>query len=291
MTGVDISGDQDRAGRTGTPARLADLVGDLEPFTAGVRGRLARSYRCEAAPRLLTPADIWTRFDCGLLVAPYFGVLLNGVAVPLADVTVTRVVLKRRMAAYARAAAVRERFDTGHTVRLARPDHWHPGIKDLVAALRDELRAEAGCEALLSPPGAAGARAGGGAGEGETFLLQLDGRATAVVGAAGESFTLRPGDVLYVPGGRPYTTTAGDGGCLHLAVTVQQPTPRDLAELALARFLQGPRTEEVAGTHHFMTIDEKVGWLRTELAAHLAAQDDAELVAEAVKIRRRTGQA
>jgi hypothetical protein len=48
--------------------------------------------------------------------------------------------------------------------------------------------------------------------------------------------------------------------------------------------------EEIAGVHHFMSIDEKVTWLRDALAEHLSGQDLGALADEAVRSQQRRGQ-
>lgn len=106
-------------------------------------------------------------------------------------------------------------------------------------------------------------------------------------GADHTQVVLGPGDILYIPSGRPHRATGGDS--LRMVIAVQQPTARDLTELVLAGFLRSARATEIAGTHHTMSLDEKVAWLRTELAAYLAGQDLDALVGEAVKIRQRVG--
>jgi ribosomal protein L16 Arg81 hydroxylase len=273
-------------GTTTPPTTLADLVGDVDSFLADHRGSRPVSFRCPTAPDLLTEAGIWTALDCGLLVDPYFSVVRDGVPVPIADIAVTRNVLNRPMASYASATAIRERFESGDSLRLDAPDHWNAAIKDLVGSLRSELRAEVRSFAVLTPPNAAAVPPPDDA---PVFVVQLGGTADWHVDQAGGT-ALEPGDVLWIPGDHPRSATSGATGSLHLAITVRQPTTRDLAELALAGFLKSERVEEIAGTHHMLTIDEKVAWLRVQLAEHLAGQDLDALVAEAVRLRQRKGQ-
>lgn len=297
MASVNITHGHDSAISAGLPNRLVDIVGDVDSFFVDVWGTRPRSFQCQAGPRLLSQAEIWDMLDCGLLVAPYFSVFREDVRSAVADITETRNVLNRPMAAYADAAAVRERFASGHTFKLNQPEHWHAGIKELLNGLRADFRAEVRSSVFLSPPDATGVQAH--TDEAHALVLQLDGHMDWCVGLSPSNdvdegqrveATLQPGDVLYIPSGHPHYATARGGDSLHIAITVQQPSARDLAELALAGFLDGPRANKIAGTHHLMSIDEKVAWLRVELAEQLSGQDFGALVDEAVRIRQRGGQ-
>jgi ribosomal protein L16 Arg81 hydroxylase len=160
------------------------------------------------------------------------------------------------MPGYGDAAAIRERFASGHTIKLNQPEHWHPGIKELVTGLRTEFRAEVRSSVFVRPPG--GSRMRAHAHEAHVFVLQLDGQ---MDWCAGESpgrdpsgqqavqATLLPGDVLYLPSGHPHCPNphyaAGHGpDSLYLTIAIRPPSARNLAELALARFMTGPRVEE-----------------------------------------------
>lgn len=288
------------------PKRLADLVGDVDSFFADLWRTLPQSFRCQSVTRLISASETWSALDCGLLVSPYFSVMREGVPRALADITVTRDVLKQRLSHYPDAAAIRECFASGHTVTLPRPEHWHSRIREMIVGLRADFRAELQASVFLSPPDTEWVRAH--TDNAHMLVLQLDGERDWVVGLSADNdgaglrrsdngerhrmeVTLGPGDVLYIPQGCPYHAIARGCTSLHLAVTVQEPTARDLAELALAGFLRGPPAEEIAGTHHAMPVDEKVAWLRAALAEHLSGQDIGALVDLAVRIRRGGGAA
>ncbi|MEW2160036.1 cupin domain-containing protein [Streptomyces sp. NPDC007189] len=281
---------------TKSAQRLTELVGDADAFLADAWGVRAATFRSAAVPALLSAAQIWDAFDYGLLVTPYFGVTRDGVSAPAADITVTRKVQQKPRARYANAAGVRKWFAAGYTVALRQPDHWHAGLKDLVGALREELRADVRSSVFLSPPPARddaedGTRVGTEAAH--LFVLQLEGETRWSAGEEGRRTrtALTPGDVLYIPPGHEHTVVAHEGSALYATLSVQQPSPRDLAEVALAGFLRSAPAEAIAGRHHYMSLDEKVGWLRRELTAHLAGQDIDDLVATAVGIQQRAGQA
>lgn len=254
----------------------------LDParFFGEAWGIRPESFRCPGPLDAPTSAEIWEQFDCGQFVSPYFAVLRDGRAVPLGAVTETRVVQQRPRPGYADGAAVREHFATGHTVRLNESDHWHPGIKELAAGLRTELRAAVRCALFLGPAGSTGAPVR--SARDHVIAVQLEGRTDWKVGGEADAFVLEPGQALYIPAGRAHTARVGEGESLHLALSVRRPSPRDLAGTAVAGFLDGTAVDAIAGTHHYLTLDEKVAWLRTELSAYLSGQDVGALVREAV---------
>ncbi|RPF24866.1 JmjC domain-containing protein [Streptomyces sp. TLI_185] len=275
--------------------QLTELVGDAEAFLADAWGVRTATFRCPAVPALLSAPEIWDAFDCGLLVAPYFSVARDGVSAPAADISVTRKVLQKPRARYANGAGVRKWFAAGYTVCLRQPDHWHAGLKELVGALREELRADVRSSVFLSPPPAQDDAQGGTPvrTEAHLFALQLEGETRWSVGDEGRrtQTALTPGSVLYLPPGHEHTVAAHQGNALYLTLSVRRPSPRDLAEVALAGFLKSAPAEAIAGTHHYLSLEEKVSWLRRELTAHLAGQDIDDLLATAVGIHQRAGQA
>jgi hypothetical protein len=273
MTSLDIQ-------NSTSPKGLADLVGDTRAFLADVWGARPAVFHCGIAADFLTPARIWAMVDRGLLVHPYFRVAKGGVPVAPAEVSVTRSVQKKPLPAYADADAVRARYADGHTVILDEAGHWHAGIQALLDGLRADLRAEAHAAAVLAPPAATAVAASGGA---HLLVVQLAGEAHWQAGEF--AVTLQPGDVLHVPARTLRHAVAAGGESLHLSLAITPPTARDLAELALAAFVKGDRVERIAGSHHFMTPDEKVAWLRTALAEHLAGLDPAALTDKAVRLR------
>jgi hypothetical protein len=278
------------------PSKLADLVGDVDAFLADAWETRPRSFACPAALRLLTQSDVWDMLDCGLLVAPYFSIATEG-ASTLSGITETRSVQNRPMPLYAKAETIRASVAGGRILKLNQADHWHAGLQELIGNLRTELRADVRSSVVLSPKDAQIGPQTDGA---NLLILQLEGQthwrvAPSVDCGAGEDqwteVALRPGEVLYLPADRRYSAITGDRGALHVAITALQPTARDLAELALARFLGDPRAEEIAGSHHLMPLEEKVAWLRTQLVTYLVDQDLGALVDEAVTIRCRSGHA
>ncbi|MFF2624393.1 JmjC domain-containing protein [Kitasatospora griseola] len=278
-------------GTTWTPANIADLVGDAESFLAEVWGNRTATFTCEPARGLLSMDGVWRELDCGSLVAPYFGILRQDATPTVSGVCETRIVQTKPRPGYAKPAAVRELVASGQVFLLRQLEDWNAGLGTLVDALRGECRAEVGADAYLCAAGSAGVPAHvDGA---HALVVQLDGRARWVVGE-GEGAVetvLEAGGVLYVPAGRVRQVAPDGTDTLHLVISVQQPTVRDLAELALAQFLKGSAAAQIAGRHHFGSPAEKVAWLRTELRAHLAGHDRGALAEQAVRLRQHEGRA
>jgi ribosomal protein L16 Arg81 hydroxylase len=238
----------------------------------------------------MSRTEIWETLECGLLLAPYFSVIREDGSSVSAEVTVSRIVQTRRMTAYADPKTIREAFASGQIFKLNQAEHWHSAIKALVGGLRDDLRAEARSAVFMSAAGSIftdGHSAGT-----HRFILQLDGETQWAVSKGGQLFgaSLRPGNVLYLPVGYSQDcATSPECGSLHIVITVQQPTARDFAELALARFMKSSKANEIAGTHHLMSVDEKVAWLRAELTDYLTSEDLTAMTDEALQIRQRSG--
>jgi len=279
MTSIDTTYD---ITHTSGPKGLADLVGDTGAFLEEVWALWPAVFHRDTAADFLTPAEIWAMVDRGLLVHPYFRVVKDGVAVPTADVSVIRSVQTKPFPSYADADAVRARYADGHTVVLDEAGHWHAGTQVLLDGLRAGLRAEVHASAVLAPPDTIVVDKD----ETHVFVVQLAGHAQW---QAGEFVVaLAPGDVLYVPAWTPRLAVAA-GDSLHLSLTITPPTVRDVVTLALASFVNGADIEQIAGSHHFLTPDAKVAWLRTALAQHLAALNPATLTDDAVALRERGG--
>lgn len=274
----------DTTNRRTVPATLADLVGDPAEFRADTWSTRPAVYG-DAVANFLTQSDVWAMIDRGLVVYPYFRLAKDAVPAPLAEVSVTRYVQQKPLPAYADPVAVRAKYADGHTLILDEAGHWHAGLRTLLDSLRDDLRAEVHGAVVLGPPDATVVAEDRVATH--LFVVQLAGQTRWQVGEI--SVTPQPGDVLYVPAGTRRHAVAVGGDSLHLAVSVTPPSAADLAELALAAFVKGERAERIAGSHHFLTPEQKVAWLRAELAQHLAELDRDALLDRAVRLRQGSG--
>ena len=273
------------------PTGLADLVGNAESFLSEVWGNRTATFTCEPAKALLSMAGVWRELDCGSLVAPYFDVLRQGSAPTAAGAHETRIVQTKPRPGYAKPAAVRELVASGHVFRLSQLEDWNTGIGTLVEALRTECRAQVSADAYLCAGGSDGVPAvTDGA---HALIVQLHGSTRWLVDGAEHTreTDLESGDALYVPPGRTRQGAPNGTDSLHLLLSLQQPTVRDLAELALAEFLKGSAAAEIARTHHFTFPAEKAAWLRAELRAHLVGHDRTALAAQAVRLRQQEGRA
>ncbi|MER5931200.1 cupin domain-containing protein [Streptomyces sp. NPDC002054] len=276
---------------TRAPEHLADLVGDAESFLGEVWGTHTATFSCERAKTLLSAADVWRELDCGSLIAPYFGILREGTDPTVSGIAETRIVQTKPRPGYAKPAAVRQLVASGHVFVLSQLEDWNGRVGALVDSLRAECRAQAGAAAYFCAAGSDGVPAH--ADGAHTLTVQLEGRMRWVVGegAHASETVVEAGDILYVPAGQVRQGAPCGTDALYLVISLQQPTARDLAELALATFLKSSAAEEIAGTHHFLSLEEKVAWLRTELSAHLAGHDRGALAEQAVLLRQREGRA
>lgn len=274
-----------------TPESLSDLVEDVDRFQRDMFGRRDGVSHNDAASGLLSSEEIWNELDCGALVAPYFGIIDSATRATVDGVAETRLVQTRPRRGYASAAAVRDRVVSGNILKLPQPEHWHPAIHRLVAGLTGEFRSEVRSCAYLSPYGSSGIPAHHD--DSHVMLVQLEGQMAWTVGRATACthITLQPGDILYIPQRRKHRGVPGPQGSLHLAITIQPPTVRDMAELALTRFLRSSQAAEISGNHQLMSVEEKIEWLRTTLCSYLSAQDPSQLAEAASQIRQQKGQA
>jgi hypothetical protein len=276
-----------------TATTLADLVVDIDRFFAEDWAVRPAVYRSMAVTGLISEAEMWDALDCGLLVRPYFTVFCDGVRSALASITLTRTVVGKEVAGYADPDAVRADFAAGGTFKLNQPEHWHHRLAALLTGLAPSFTAELESFVFLSPPATTALQAHtDGA---HVFVLQMQGAKDWFVGLPDDDSvsdsrlseidpdrcfraTLTPGDVLYMPHGSPHYATAREGHSVHVAITVEEPSAKKLAEVALADFLASPVATRIEGNHHELSPAEKCRWLRAALGDHLRSLDDHQLV-------------
>lgn len=276
---------------SGTPTSLADLFDDAEEFHRKIFGQQEKVAYSHTVQGLLSAEQIWHELDCGALIAPYFEVLDGETQVAAEDVTETRLVQTRPRRGYANAAAIKNKVVSGSTLRLVQLEHWHPAIQRLVTGLAEELQSEVRSSAYLSLHGTSGTVSPHD--DSHVLVIQLEGQTDWAVGGAitCAQITLQPGGVLYIPQQYTRRYVPGNTGSLHLAITIQPPTVRDIAELALTRFLQSAEVAKISLNHQLMSVTEKVEWMRTNLCSYLRTQDPVQLARAASQIRQRKGQA
>jgi ribosomal protein L16 Arg81 hydroxylase len=286
------------------PTRLEHLIGDIDAF---FRDHWAHQPVVLRAPvdlsGLISEEEMWAEADCGLLSRPYFTVFNEGVRTAISDMSTKRRVVGRELAGYIRPERIHADWEAGATFKFNQAEHWHPRIRALVQGMQPHFRGGLESFVFLSPPGKTAMRAHyDGA---HVFVLQVAGTKDWVFGrihpdSTSDSTihegvipdgqrvetTLRPGDVLYMPHGTPHYATAREGNSIHIAITVEEPTAENLANVLLAGFLADPRYAAVEQDHHRRSLPERIEALRTALLAHLDQADESAVTAAAVKLRR-----
>ncbi|MGW7264857.1 JmjC domain-containing protein [Streptomyces sp. NPDC054842] len=286
------------------PARLEHLVGDVDAFFREHWADQPVVLRAHSdLTRLITEQEMWDEVDCGLLSRPYFTVFNEGVRTAISDMTRKRRVVNHDLPGFIEPEQIRQDFADGATFKFNQAEHWHPRIRTLVKALEPHFSGGLESFVFLSPPGKTAMQAHtDGA---HVFILQVAGVKDWVVGRIDETstsdstlhegpiadesrveLTLRPGDVLYMPHGTPHYATAREGNSIHVAVTIEEPTAGNLAEVVLAGFLGSPAFTALHEQHHRHSLRQRTELLRTALLEHLSGVDEDAVTAAAVTLRR-----
>ncbi|MFE2533798.1 JmjC domain-containing protein [Streptomyces sp. NPDC059371] len=303
--GCDAGRDADHdAGHDVVPAGLEHLVGDIDAFFRDHWAGQPVLLRAHSdLSRLVTEQEMWDEVDCGLLSRPYFTVFNEGVRTAISDMTRKRTVVGHELPGFIEPERIREDFANGATFKFNQAEHWHPRIRTLVKALEPYFSGGLESFVFLSPPGKTAMQAHmDGA---HVFILQVAGVKDWVVGRVDDTstsdsvlhegaipderrieLTLRPGDVMYMPHGTPHYATAREGNSIHIAITVEEPTAQNLAEVFLAGFLGDPVFKALHDSHHRHSLAERTELLRQALLAHLARADESAAARAAVTLRR-----
>lgn len=290
--------------REGLPTRLEHLVGDVPLFFSKhwANEPVHMRAHCELSG-LISEQEMWDELGCGLLSRPYFTLFNEGVRTAIGDMTQTRRVVGHELSGYVNEAQIRRDFAAGGTFKFNQAEHWHPRIRALVQGMQPHFRGGLEAFVFLSPPNKTAMQAHtDGA---HVFILQVAGQKDWVVGRLDASshsdstlhkgeispelrmeLTLQPGDVLYMPHGCPHYATAKGGNSIHVAITIEEPTAVDLANVYLAEFLADPRFKAHMDVHHTQPLATKVAHFRNTLGAFLREADSAELLEAAVTLRR-----
>jgi len=302
MTILDVTADRVCAD---SGVSLAGLVGDVPTFMSQVWRRKAVRYRASAdITQLISEQEIWDHVDCGLLIRPYFVAFNDGVRSALSEITQSRSIVGHNVAGYIDAEQVKQDFAAGGTFKLNQPEHWHEKLSALVAGLKPSFQAELETYVFLSPPDrtAIETHMDGS----HVFVLQVTGRKDWTVGLLDEQslsisdryrgkpltdqtslrVTLEPGDVLYMPHGSPHHATARDGNSIHVAVTVEEPTPTDLAEVMLATAVGDPRFAALEKGFHTRHPAKNAELTRSFVLDQVARQSWSAVLEKTVELRR-----
>ncbi|MGW5126945.1 JmjC domain-containing protein [Streptomyces sp. NPDC004069] len=282
---------------------LQDLVGDTETFFRDHWGQQPAVFHASAdLTTLITEQEMWDEVDCGLLIRPYFTSLDEGVRSAISDMTRPRTIVGHTVHGYINPEQIKADFAAGSTFKLSQPEHWHPHLRALIHALEPHFRAELESFAFLSPPGktAIAAHMHGS----HVLVLQTAGVKDWVVGRLDEStisdsdrytggvipydrrieITLRPGDVLYMPHGTPHSATARLENSLHIAITIEEPTTKDLTNTFLTNLLNQPEYTELTD-HHQLTPHQRINQLKTLITRTLHDTDPDQVLKQAIRIK------
>ncbi|WFU53622.1 cupin domain-containing protein [Bradyrhizobium pachyrhizi] len=289
----------------GSPSGLEDLVGDRRNFFATYWAKEPAIFDSNAdLSSLISETEIWNELECGLLSRPYFTVFNEGVRSAIHSITTTRVVAGHRLNGFADVDQIKAEFAQGGTFKLSQVEHWHKAIKSLVNGLRDSFAGNLEAFVFLSPPGKTAMRAHtDGA---HVFVLQIAGEKDWVVGRLNESshsnstlhegeidpdnrleFTLRAGQVLYMPHGCPHYATARTGNSIHLAITIEEPTAMDMANVILANFMATETFAALEKSHHQLPMPDKIQRLSTSFQQFLIDRDIETMLRESIELRKR----
>lgn len=286
------------------PTRLEHVVPDVDDFFANHWGNQPTVFRAPGdLTQLITEQEMWDEVECGLLIRPYFTAFNEGVRSALTEMTRSRDIVGHNVPGYVNEVQVRKDFEAGGTFKFNQAEHWHPRIKALLDGLKSRFRGGLEAYVFLSPPGKTAIQAH--MDGSHVLVLQVAGVKDWKVGLLDETsisgsdryhsedipkdkridVTLTPGDVLYMPHGAPHYATARVGNSIHIAITVEEPTAKDLSEVYLARFLAGPGYGELSVDHHRLPLSEKVARLRSAIIAHVQASDARAALDAAVRLR------
>ncbi|MFF4102611.1 JmjC domain-containing protein [Streptomyces sp. NPDC001903] len=248
---------------------------------------------------LLGSADIERWLDASLLKWPYFTLLKHGEVPPVTSYTSVRDVIGQKREGFPDPVAVRRHMERGATLKLNQLQDWHRQTRDIARGLEEFLPVAANSYVFWTPDESRGMLPHRDAAH--VVAIQLEGRKEwhlyaepdQVGAGAGldvdasrptHVFTMEPGDVLYLPHGWPHDAVAVDGPSLHLTFTLTDPTPENLVEAFLQRFLE----DEPELVHHFhqRPLDERTSAVRAALYEQAKTLDGARWTRTAVESMR-----
>ncbi|MBY5775503.1 hypothetical protein HFN63_37005 [Rhizobium leguminosarum] len=270
---------------------LDDLVGDTREFFQTCWAKEPAVFDSNAnLSALISEAEIWDELDCGLLSRPYFTVFNEGVRSAIQSITVPRVVAGHRLTGFANVAQVKAEFEQGGTFKLSQAEHWHKATRNLLKGLEGSFDGNLEAFVFLSPPGKTAMQAHtDGA---HVLVLQIAGEKDWVVGRLTKTshsdstlhegtidpnnrleFTLRAGQVLYMPHGCPHFATSRTANSIHLAITIEEPTAIDLANTILANFMSTDAFAALEQSHHLLPMVDKIERVSVDLQRFLTGLD------------------
>lgn len=286
------------------PAGLDDIVGDVETFFKDHWANQPYVWRSPSAiDTLISEEEIWEEVEGGFLSRPYFTMFNEGVRSAMSDITVSRKVVGHELSGFINAPQVRREFEQGGTFKFNQAEHWHPRIRALVKNMEPHFRGGLEAFVFLSPPGKTAIQAHtDGA---HVFVLQVAGSKDWVVGRLDETatsdstlhegeilphlrmeMTLHTGDVLYMPHGCPHYATARTGNSIHVAITVEEPSALDLANVRLAELLAEITSAEDPKLNNLGALATRVQAVRERALASLRNTNPADVLNSTINLRK-----
>jgi ribosomal protein L16 Arg81 hydroxylase len=286
------------------PTSLAELIGDTDSFFADHWANQPTVFRAPGdLAALITEQEIWDEVDCGLLIRPYFTAFNEGVRSALSDMTRKRSVVGHDVPGYVNEEQVRADFAAGGTFKFNQAEHWHPRIKALVDGMKSAFRGGLEAYVFLSPQGKTAIQAH--MDGSHVLVLQVAGVKDWRVGYLDDEsisdscryetpdipadkrldVTLTPGDVLYMPHGTPHCATARTGNSIHIAITIEEPTAKELCQVYLARALAEPAYAELSAGHHHERLSRKIERLRKVLTSTMRESDPDKVLDTIVRLK------
>lgn len=262
---------------------LSQLVGDPGSFREHHWGALPFEYRSDLFQEMNLEEVIWDEIDCGFLAKPFVALSPD---VP--DAWVTRIVQNTPCEGYLHPDHARVALKSGSAMIFPQSELWSVDVAHLLDEIREDFAFSVSATFVAVPAGSKdfdlGHVSGIGASE-HVFALTTDAslrlsitppkhvqmRDEALSGT-GES-----GTVYYVPPGWSLRMDQ-DAPSAVLVIRLSEPTPQQCAEIGLAMFLS-QIDDDIAGSHHRMTADEKLNWLRTSLPDFFSGLSTREILA------------
>jgi hypothetical protein len=254
---------------------------------------------CGAAPVDALPGidRIDELVDGSLLRWPYFTVLKEGIRADKQAIVESRWVGGQPVGGFMNASGVRQALADGATLRLSAVSDWDGVTRDQARELAGLWPALIKSFMFFTPAGERGMLPHRDpsrviviqiAGEKEWTLYDApetrNSRAGVDIdpGSAIDTFTVYPGDVLYLPHAYPHAATALDALSLHVTFTITEPTPGQLVRALIRDWLADPAHEELLRRSPSLALADRVAAVLASLGGQAAAAGPARLVDEAV---------
>lgn len=235
----------------------------------------------------ISSREILDQLEASLTRWPYFTLLKDGQQPPMESYTVARNVIGQPRPGYADTAAIASAMAAGASLKLNQVGDWHLPTRGIRQQLEESFPVAASSYIFWTPQEQQGMLPHRDAAH--VVAVQLEGfktwelyadndqiRADAGLDVdakeATESFTLGPGDVLYLPHGWPHAARAIGGPSMHLTFTLAEPSAEDLIS-SLADAFDAEASDLVHGFHR-LGLAERADAVQEALKEILASIDE-----------------